>query len=179
MQVKKLSNKQENEKVKAAVCSLYSMNAKFKRIKDEYEEKKKKLTLEISNYMFVNGVDAFSFLNEAKELSKFGRIQVKKIRQKKIKFDVGMVEKRIDKELANEFIDKKYIVNDIDGLVSYLKSCGVNPKRFKSFIDVEKTVNQKKLDELGGLGEISMNDLAGCYEVVENEGYIKITETEE
>lgn len=51
-------------------------------------------------------------------------------------------------------IDKSYTITDINRLIIYLKSCDVDPKAFKSFINVTKTVDEKKLDKLADLGLI-------------------------
>lgn len=173
---KLLTDKNENKKIKEAAWELFELNKKFKNIQEQYEAKKEKLTLEINNFMFINNVDAFSFLSD--KFSKAIKFEVKKIKQRKIKFNIEAIEKKLDKELVSELIDKTYTINDMEGLIKYLKECGVNPKKFKSFISVDKKVNQKRLEQLGELGDININDLKGCYTVVENKGYIKITEKE-
>ena len=96
----------------------------------------------------------------------------------KIIFDVEKLEKRLDKELLNEVVEKEYKIKDWDNLVKYLKSCGVSPKKFAKFISVEKKVNQNKINEHSKNGEITTEHIEGCYEVTTNEGYIRISETE-
>ena len=81
--------------------------------------------------------------------------------------------------MLKKFIDKTYTINDFEGLVEYLKTCGVDPIKFKSYLQITENVNQKKLDQLSNLGIINENDIKGCYEVKKNEGYIKFTEIEE
>ena len=49
----------------------------------------------------------------------------------------------------------------------------------KGGVDMKSTGIVRKVDELGRVGEITIEDLAECYTVTENEGYIKITELEE
>lgn len=65
--------------------------------------------------------------------------------------------------MCKDVIDKSYTITDIDSLIIYLKSCGVDPKVFKSFINVTKTVDEKKLDKLADLGLIRKEQLEGCY----------------
>ena len=65
------------------------------------------------------------------------------------------------------------------GLVEYLKSYGVDPKKFKSFISAEEKVLSEKLEQLEALGEISKEDLAGCYEVKPRSSYLRISVAEE
>ena len=38
-----------------------------------------------------------------------------------------------------------------------------------------KKVNQKKMNELSEIGEIDKEDIEGCYELKEAEGYLKIS----
>ena len=65
--------------------------------------------------------------------------------------------------MCKDVIDKSYTITDINRLIIYLKSCGVDPKVFKSFINVTKTVDEKKLDKLADLGLIRKEQLEGCY----------------
>ena len=181
MAKKMLKNKQQNEKVKLAVIELLESQERFKQIKEDYEKKREELQLKIRNFMFVNGVETFNFLAQSGDrFSKDNKqLKVTNVKQRKVDWDIPKLEERFDKELLNQFVKKEYQVNDWENLVKYLKSCGVTPKKFLSFITVSKTVDAKKLDELGELGEIEMEDLKGCYTISENVGYIKITELEE
>ena len=67
--------------------------------------------------------------------------------------------------MTDQFIEKRYIVNNMQGLVKLLKEAGVNPKQFKKFITVEEKVNQKKINELSEIGEIDKEDIKGCCEL--------------
>lgn len=180
MSKKPITDKRQNEEVQMAVIDFLESQEKFKEIERQYNEKKKKLQTQIKNFMFINGFDSFKFLahhGRFQEANSF--LRVTNIRQKRIEFDVGALEQKLDKELLNEFLVKEYFVSNMDGLIKYLKSCGVNPKKFKKFIDVRKQVDKKKLDELSELGEITLKDLEGCYTIKESEGYVKITELDE
>lgn len=167
---KLLSN--SDKKIKNICFELFKLNLEFKKQEQDYKQRKAELQKSISGYNEkhkINGVD-FVIGN-----SKYSVVEIK---PNSIVFDVDKLEKKLSKEILNEIITKKYEINDIENLITYLKSCGVDPKKFKSFLKVTKTVDGKKVDELGKLGDITENDLEGCYEVVKKEGYIKITETE-
>ena len=60
------------------------------------------------------------------------------------------------KEQQKEVIDKTYVVSDMGGLIEYLKTCGVKPKEFKKFIEVQEVVNETKLDNAYQTGEIKL-----------------------
>ena len=152
---------------------------KFKKVQEEYkalEKEKDELSKDLRNFMFVNGISEFDF--EKESLDGRSVVTVKNIKKVTVTFDADKLEKRLDKELCNEFIEKKYEINNIEGLVKYLKSCGVDPKEFKKYINVEKKVNNKKLDEISNLGDITEEDLKGCFTTKESVGYIKITEAD-
>ena len=152
---------------------------KFKKVQEEYkalEKEKDELSKDLRNFMFVNGISEFDFEKESLDVRSI--VTVKNIKKVTVTFDADKLEKRFDKELCNEFIEKKYEINNIEGLVKYLKSCGVDPKEFKKYINVEKKVNNKKLDEISNLGDITEEDLKGCFTMEESVGYIKITEAD-
>lgn len=90
-------------------------------------------------------------------------ITVNKCQAVSVKFDADKLETKLDKKYCQEVISKKYEVLDMPGLIEYLKSCGVSPKKFKTYIGVTKTVNQNKLDQLFATGKISEKDVDGCY----------------
>ena len=177
MSKKPVTTKQQNEEIKRAVVELREYRLKFKDIESQYKKKNEELQKKIREFMKVNEFTEFKFLSK----TRMGDIplRVLNVVPKSITFDVKKLKERLDKEIFNEIVNKEYAINDFQGLVKYLKRCGVDPKKFKTFIDVTETVNTKKLDELGSLGEISEEDIDGCYEVTEKNGFVKITELEE
>lgn len=177
MSKKPVTTKQQNEEIKRAVVELREYRLKFKDIESQYKKKNEELQKKIREFMKVNEFTEFKFLSK----TRMGDIplRVLNVVPKSITFDVKKLKERLDKEIFNEIVNKEYVINDFQGLVKYLKRCGVDPKKFKTFIDVTETVNTKKLDELGSLGEISEEDIDGCYEVTEKNGFVKITELEE
>lgn len=151
------------------VVQLYREERRFKAIKEEYEQSKKKLSTSIRNYMYGKGYSSFDF--KSREL---GDVRVNKIVRKSIKWDVGKLKKRLPPEIIGQIVDKEYQISDMEGLIEYLKSCGVKPKKFKQYLIVSEKVNQQALNQLSELGDISREDIEGCYELVEAEGYLKI-----
>jgi hypothetical protein len=161
-----------NRQTVSDVYALYRLEERFRKIKSEYEERKKKLQISIKNYMFANGFDSFKFEDGQ------DNVKVNKICRRQIIWDVDKLEERIkdncDKETANEVIVKRYFVNNMEGLTKYLKSIGADPKKFRQFISTEKSVDTDALNRLSEEQEITMEDVKGCYEVKETEPYLKI-----
>lgn len=156
------------------VLELYKEEQRFKAIKQAYEEKKKKLSTEIRNYMYSKGYSSFDFRSR-----EFGNVKVNKVVRKTIKWDVDKLKKKLPIELLAEIIEREYHIVDMPGLVKYLKSCGVNPKKFKQYISVEEKVNQQAINELSEIGDITAQDIEGCYELKQAEGYLTINAKKE
>lgn len=154
-----------------AIIELNELNKKFKEIQSKYNSKKEDLT----DYIFEKAKqDKFEFSNESLISNAFYSVSL--VSPKQVEFDIEKLEGKLDKELVNEFVDKTYTINDMQGLVLYLKSCGVNPKKFKTFVNVQKKVNNKKLEQLSALGDITEKDIKGCYSVRLSSRYVKIQE---
>ena len=152
------------------IYELKELEEKYKRIKSQYEAKKLKLSDSIKAYMSKVKCENLRYKGG---IAKRG-IKATKVCPKKIIWDVDKLEKKLDRKLFKEITKKKYQINDMENLVKYLKSCGVDSNKFKTFINVEKVVDQKKIDNLSKIGEIELDDLDGCYEVKELSSYLKI-----
>lgn len=162
----------KEKKIKKAVIELETLNANFKSEEEKYKKRKLELQDLIKGYTDKNNVEEFGFV----WLDKVKRI--KPIIQKKIIWDMDKLSKKVRKSLLNEILDKTYTINDMNGLIDFLKDYDVDPKKFKKFINVEQKVNNKKVDELNALGELTYDDLAGCYELQANLSYVKISDLE-
>lgn len=82
-----------------------------------------------------------------------------------IDYDIPALKKKLDKELYDQIVDKKYVISDIEGLKKFINQQDT-PFSFidlKPFISVEKSVNKEQLSNLYEKGELSLDDLDGCY----------------
>ena len=156
------------------VLELYREEQRFKQAKAQYEARKQQLTVSIKNYMYGKGYSSFDFRSR-----EFGSVKVNKIVRKSIKWNVDKLKEKLPVELCAEIIEKEYQVNDMPGLIKYLKSCGVNPRKFKKYLNVVEKVNQQKINELSEVGDITADDIDGCYEVKQTEGYLTINAKKE
>lgn len=147
------------------VYRFYSKQLQFKRQQESFEDEKNSFY----ESMELAGKDSYDVSFKGLDIS------VKRIQKSTVLFDAVKLSKKLSKELSALVIRKKYIINDYKGLVSYLKSCGVNPDKFKSFISTEYSVDNDSLNQLSDLGKIDKNDLFGCYEVKMQKPYFKVT----
>mgnify|MGYP007070231528 CR=1 FL=1 len=162
-------SKKQQQKIIKTVKELDSLNKSFKEQEERYKAEKDRLQNIIKEYTDKSELEEFDFDDES------SHYKVRPIINRKITWDIDKLSEKLDKGILNEVIDKEYTINDFDSLIRYLKSCGVDPKKFKKFIDVKKSVNNKKIDELSQLGDISAEDIIGCYELQANFSYVKIS----
>ena len=172
----KLKNDVNTRKAKEEIIRLFEMRGKFSVIKKTFEEESKALETSIKNFMYANGnVDNITLRYQEKyEVNGPTVLKVLKVSPVKIKWLPEKLEKALGKERCSELIEKTYIIEDMDGLIKYLKSCGVNPKKFKSFLKIDKKVNPDVLKQMDELGEISSDEVKGCYEATHVSSYLKI-----
>lgn len=171
----------EKLKIKSEIIHLYEITEDKKKYDKAFNEDKQKTVSKIDKFMYVNGMYnlSVSTLGNSNFRDDPIKIQCKKISRRRVNYDADKLEERLGKETCLEFIDKEYVINDIDGLIKLLKEAGVKPKEFKKFIDVKKTVNKEKIDQLSDLGEIKAEDIKGCYSVEEISSYLSVSEVKE
>lgn len=167
--------------IKDSVRRLYEAGQKKKQVEAFYQEVRKKEQLLISNFMFSNlGRNENSFditLDEGEQYyTNHVPLRVTRVRKRSVIWDTEKLRKKLTKEQRKKAVQKSYGINNMEGLTKYLKSCGVNPKKFKTFIEVEETVDEKAVEQMYETGELSREDLDGCYRVEIGEPYMRITE---
>lgn len=167
--------------IKDSVRKLYDAQQEKKQFDKYYDEVRKKEQLSISNFMFTNlPKDQNSFEIELDEgvgyYTNHIKLNVTRIRTKKVTWLLDKLKQRLGKDIYKDVVDKTYTVNDMYGLIKYLKKCGVDPRKFKKFIDVDETLNETKLNTYYETGALKKSDIEGCYDVKVGEPYIRLTE---
>lgn len=167
--------------IKDSVRKLYDAQQEKKQFDKYYEEVRKKEQLAISNFMFTSlpkGQSSFEIeLDEgAGYYTNHVKLNVTRVRTKKVTWLLDKLKQKVGKDIYSEVVNKTYTVNDMQGLIRYLKTCGVDPKKFKRFIDVTEELDETKLDTYYETGALKTKDIEGCYTVKMGEPYIRITE---
>ena len=164
---------------KDEVVKLHDRTQEFKEKEKCFGELKKKLYTSISNFMYVNGFGSSVTFDQPNSTD--GNVYKFKVTRKqstRVVFNPDELEKAIPK-YSNKVINKKLLVNDMKGLIEYLKECGVDPGVFKSYIlRVEKVVNTDQLDDLVDGGDITEEQLKGTYTISKGSPYVQITMNE-
>lgn len=171
MLVEQKKPKYSKEQVIPFIKEYYGEQLRFKKEKERFDTLKKLFYCDMEELFDYEGVD--KLVVEANDLDGEDLV-VNKVQKTSIDFDVDALENNLSKEMCKDVIDKSYTITDINRLIVYLKSCGVDPKIFKSFINVTKTVDEKKLDKLEDLGLISKEQLEGCYTLKRQKPYFTV-----
>lgn len=165
-----------NEKeFKDYVLTFFNKQRRYKKSEEDYKILRNTFYEMAEDYFVQNGLenqvviyyDCYAESNEV--------IKVSRIRRTNVEFNIRKLEKTLDKEILKDIIEKEYIVNDMNGLISYLKECKVDPNIFKTFLTVNKKVNEKKLDNLYDLGKIKKEEIEDCYKVEKSKPFFKVS----
>lgn len=163
-----------HSQIKGSVGRLFKVRNE-KKVLHEVEEEEKR---NISNYMYCNGLKEMEVLLDDDEQLCVDPIlvKVKKLVSTTVVFDTDKLKERLGKEIYNDIVDTEYQVTDIEGLIEYLKECGVSPKKFKKHIKRKDTLNKERFDKYYEFGDIKMEDVKGCYSVKKSSPSIRVTE---
>lgn len=153
------------------VKEFYNEQKEFKERQERFNTIKQLFYNDAEELFNCEGVDKLVVDNEDLEGNE---LVVNRVQKTSVIFDIDALENNLSKEMSKDVIDKSYTITDINRLIIYLKSCGVDPKVFKSFINVTKTVDEKKLDKLADLGLIRKEQLEGCYTLKRQKPYFVV-----
>lgn len=167
--------------IKGSVQRLYDAQKEKRKFDAYYDAVRKKEQVAISNFMFTNlphDDNSFEIMLDEGETyyTNHVKMRITRVRNKKVVWFLEKIKKKLDKKAYNRIVDKTYTVNNMPGLIEYLRSCGVDPKRFKAFIDVDEQINEQKLNTCYDTGKIKKSEMEGCYKVEIGDPYIRITE---
>nr|UWG92028.1 MAG: hypothetical protein [Bacteriophage sp.] len=153
------------------VKEFYNEQKEFKERQERFNTIKQLFYNDAEELFNYEGIDKLVVDNEDLEGNE---LVVNRVQKTSVIFDIDALENNLSKEMSKDVIDKSYTITDINRLIIYLKSCGVDPKVFKSFINVTKTVDEKKLDKLVDLGLIRKEQLEGCYTLKRKKPYFTV-----
>lgn len=177
-----LTCKQENERIKLEMIKLYDLEQRYKQAKQEYEAQKKPLVTEIKNFMFINkDLTAVKFLAcTGENFSAANKVlKVALVKPASVVWNLEKLKRFLGRVRYSKLVDKTYEIIDMPGLIKYLKSCGVDPEKFKEYLQIDEKVNEETLKQMSSLGELSAAEIKGCYELKYKESYLRFSFPEE
>lgn len=160
--------------VKAAANMFLEKKSKFDAVQEKFKGFKAEFAKIAKEYFVSKGIRKAEFQSKRSEVE--STVTVTMVQKSHVVFDIDKLKKAVGKKLAKRIIKKQYEIVDIDGLIAYLQDCGVDPKVFKSFLNVTEEVDEDELDQLDQLGKIDRDVIKDCYTVHNDEPYFKVTE---
>lgn len=164
-------NDSELDHVTLVVQSFFKKHEKFKAIETQYKQLEVEFNEEMDSYF---GSMSNRRKSETFQDTNGDGLMVTKAERTHIEWLPEKLKARVERSVWKKLVVKHYEVSDMDGLIRYLKSCGVDPQIFKSFIEVTETVDEKAVERLGDLGELTPHNIAGCYLVKSSKPYYKL-----
>lgn len=149
-------------KVKLLIDKAFSLKQQVDSLTAEYN----KIRGQIYDYLDQNKMKSIEGNQTSESGAKKGLLVASKVdRVTSLTYDIPKLKKVLDKELFNEIVDKTYTIADIDAMILLLKKAGIKPSEFKKLITVSEKVNNAKIQQAYSVGDISLNDMKGAYEV--------------
>lgn len=164
-------------KVKVSVADAVKDFYQKKKAFDDMSKTFDKAKAEFYKTMEKAGVETFELEMPSDDEMQPLKISVKRIQNKSVEFNGEKLAERLKRlNAASGAVSKKYSIIDYEGLVTYLKKCGVDPKVFKKFVAVQYVVDKDNIKQMYELGQLSLESLEGCYEVKLQKPYYKLTD---
>ncbi len=168
-----LTNNAKDKKLKNICYDLFKLKLQEQQVKENYA----KTQAEVKKYFSGTNDDSVTFTMGSKNY------KVTDVNPKKIIWDVDKLldrfkKRKVSKEITQQVIKKSYAISDWNGFAELLSQHGMKPSDVKPFLTVETKVDQKKMDSLSDVGDLSAEDVEGCFTVENTNGYVKLTEWE-
>lgn len=163
-------NRNPDEGVKQSVLKYFQEKKKLESATAQFEEQKEQFYSDMEGYFKDEGITSKEFDYDEFDGS---QLIVTRNQTSKVIFKIDKLKTALGK-LASGVIHKRYEIADMSGLIAYLKECGVDPKVFKSFLNISESVDEKELDRLFDVGKITKEQVAGCYTVKLNKPYFTV-----
>ena len=172
-----MAKKNRKAKLTATECrqsvrKFFEKQVRFKQMQSQFNELKAQFNSDMEDYFECEGIDkslTFSYADLVES-----NLVVNRIQKSSVEFDPDKLAKALGKQLAKQVIIKKYEIIDMDALIAYLKEHDVDPKIFKSFLNVSQIVDTQELDRLEELGKITTEQVKGCYTIKHQKPYFTV-----
>jgi len=103
--------------------------------------------------------------NSAENVIVADGIRVSKRSKIYITYFAEKLREKVSKSTFSKITSRTYYIKDINSLVELLKEAGIKPLQFKKLIDVKIEVKGDAIKQMYEVGDITKEDLDGCYEV--------------
>lgn len=161
-----------------AVVEFSNMQQKKKQLDKKFNERKAgfyKLMSDALGSGVVGDGSTFEFQVDrhlADGTSKKFNFKATRVVPTKVVWDVPKLKKKLDADVLSDVVKREYTVLDMVGLARYVKSLGGSQSKLKSFFLVSESVDEEAMDQAFEVGDITRDDVSGCFSVeVKSESY--------
>lgn len=143
----------DQKQLQEQVKRVYSLGKRLEALKAEYDSERAAL----QDYFDKKALKRVEVVTGTSVItaSKIERITINYIAEK--------LKERLDREKYNEIVQKRCIVNNYEGLKELLRKHGVRFKEFSEHVQVFDEVKKDTVKELYEVGDITNEELKGCY----------------
>lgn len=152
--------------IEEVVKSYYDTKEKYDNLVKRFEAIKKDFYGKMDEEMKGKEDITIDFFTET--------FRIKKVQKKQVIFDIGKLERNLDKETLKKVVVKKCSVISYDALISYFKELGADPKVIRELIVTTKEVDTNEIDRLAEIGEIDQKVVADAATVVMGNHYYTV-----
>ena len=168
-----LTKTKKDEKLRNICFELFKLRQQEQQAKEKYGE----LQSQLKDYFGKSGDKSLQFSVGERSY------RVTDVSPKKIIWDVEKLRERLKErgvsiETRAQVIHTDYSISNWGGFCEFLSERGIKSSDVLKFIEAQRKVVQKKMDELSEIGEIKAEDIEGCYTVEQTNGYVKLSEWE-
>ena len=163
------------DECRQVVLDFHKKQTEFKEMQSHFGDEKAKFNSMMEDLFKGEDIEKTAVFTNCGVDGSCERYTVTRVQKVSVDFDPDRLEKSLGKEISKKVVRKSYEIIDIDGLIAYLKECDVDPKIFKSFLQIFKSVDLDELNKLEELGEISMEQVEGCYTVKRQNPYFTVS----
>lgn len=110
------------------VKEFYNEQKEFKERQERFNTIKQLFYNDVEELFNYEGISKLVIDNDDLEGNE---LVVNKVQKTSVIFDIDALENNLSKEMCKDVIDKSYTITDIDRLIVYLKSCGVDRRYLK------------------------------------------------
>ena len=171
-EVRTLTSSAKDKKLKTLCLDIFKARLDEQQAKQRYAE----LQSHLQTYLKKSGDKGLQFPYKGKSYKIVG------VNPVKIVWDIEKLIDRFNKakkaDILTDVVEVKVDVADVVGFKKFLKEKGIKWSDIKPYLNVERKINQKKMDEYSELGKVTQEDIEGCYTTQDGTGYIKPTESE-
>lgn len=133
-----------------------------KKIEKEAEELKEELISELKK----KSDKKYSVLSDANVVS------FRLITRNNILYDIDKLKKKLTKKQRKQLITKNVKVVDYEGFAEVMKKHGVRFEEIRDYVKTEEKVSTERLKNMFDAGEIDLQEISDCYEIISSE-YLK------